>query len=84
MGEDFRRATLVTRVADAVIKAHFPFVCATGMSPDRERVPDRCTSSGSAVDLCRGAPAGAQRAERAADGGIGCVLRALSALPRVP
>jgi hypothetical protein len=38
--------------------------------PDGERVPDRCHASGSAVDVCSDAPAGAQRAERAADGGV--------------
>ena len=46
--------------------------------PDRERGPDRCSSSGSAADICSDAPAGAQRAERAADGGMVYVLRALS------
>jgi len=43
---------------------------------DRERVPDRCNSSGAAVDLCSAAPAWAQRAERAADGGVVYVARA--------
>jgi hypothetical protein len=43
---------------------------------DRERVPDRCNASGAAVDLCSAAPAWAQRAERAADGGVVYVARA--------
>jgi hypothetical protein len=51
--------------------------------PDRERVPARCHSWGSAVDVGRGAPAGAQRAERAADGGVVDVSRALSVSPNV-
>jgi len=49
--------------------------------PDRERVPERCTSSGSAVDVCGDAPARAQRAERAADGGVVYVARALVMSP---
>ena len=51
---------------------------------DRERVPERCNASGAAVDVCRAAPAGAQRAERAADGGVVDVVRALAVLPRAP
>src|SRR5207237_9408105 len=39
--------------------------------PDRDRVPDPCNASGSAVDVCRDAPAWARRAEQAADGGRG-------------
>src|SRR2546425_8564756 len=42
------------------------------------------TSSGAAVDVCRDAPAGAQRAERAADGGVIDVSRALSMSPSAP
>jgi len=38
--------------------------------PDCDRVPDRCNASGAAVDVCSDAPAWAQRAERAADGGV--------------
>ena len=45
---------------------------------ERERVPARCNSSGAAVNVCSDAPAGAQRAERAADGGVVDVSRALS------
>jgi hypothetical protein len=52
--------------------------------PERERVPDRCNASGAAVDVCSDAPAWAQRAERAADGGVVYVSRALSASPRAP
>jgi len=48
---------------------------------DRERVPDRCHASGSAVDVCSDAPAGAQRAECAADGGVVDVARTLSVSP---
>jgi hypothetical protein len=52
--------------------------------PERDRVPDRCHPSGSAVDVCSDAPAWAQRAERAAEGGVVDVLRALSVSPRAP
>jgi len=52
--------------------------------PDRERGPDRCNASGSAVDVCSDAPAGAQRAERAVDGGVVYISRALSGSPRAP
>jgi len=52
--------------------------------PDRDRVPDRYNSSGAAVDVCSDAPAGAQRAERAADGGVVYVSRALSVSPSAP
>ena len=51
---------------------------------DRERVPDRCNSSGAAVDVCSDAPAWAQRAERAADGGVVYVSRALAVSLRAP
>jgi len=36
----------------------------------RERVPDRCPAAGAAVGVCSDVPAGAQRAERAAAGGV--------------
>jgi hypothetical protein len=52
--------------------------------PDRERVPDRCHASGGAVDVCSDAPAWAQRAERAVDGGVVYVSRVLSVSPRAP
>jgi hypothetical protein len=45
---------------------------------DRERVPERCYPSGAVVDVCSAAPARAQRAERAANGGVVYVSRALS------
>jgi hypothetical protein len=50
--------------------------------PERARGPERCHASGAAVDLCSDAPAEAQRAERAADGGIVYVWQARSASPR--
>jgi len=50
--------------------------------PDRNRVPDQCHASGSAVDVCSDAPAWAQRAECAADGGIAYISRALLVSPR--
>jgi hypothetical protein len=52
--------------------------------PERERVPDRCHASGSAVDVCSDAPAGAQRAERATDSGVVDVSHVLSVSPRAP
>ena len=52
--------------------------------PDRDRGPARCHSAGVAVDVCSDAPAGAQRAERAAAGGVVYVSRALSGSPRAP
>ena len=51
---------------------------------ERESVPDRCHASGAAVDVCSDAPAWGQRAERAADGGVVYVLRALAVSPRIP
>ena len=51
---------------------------------ERERVPARCHASGAAVDVCRDALAWAQRAERAADGDVADVARALSGSPRAP
>ena len=52
--------------------------------PDRDRVPERCHASGSAVDVCSDAPAWVQRAERAAAGGVVDVSRALSGSPHTP
>ena len=46
--------------------------------PERARGPEQCNASGAAVDRCSDAPAWAQRAERAADGGVVNVSRALS------
>ena len=51
---------------------------------ERERVPQRCHSSGAAVDVCSDAPAWGQRAERAADGGVVDVSRAVSVSSRAP
>jgi hypothetical protein len=51
---------------------------------DRERVPARCHASGAAVDVCSGAPAWAQRAERVANGGVVDGSRALAGSPRAP
>src|SRR5438477_12931259 len=62
----------------------FLLPCAPPGVPDRERGPDRCNSSGAAVDVCSDAPAWAQRADRVADGGVVDVSRALSVSPRVP
>ena len=50
----------------------------------RETVPERCHSSGAAVDVSSDAPAWAQRAERAADGGVVYVARALAVSLRAP
>ena len=44
--------------------------------PARDVAPDRCNSSGSAMDACSDTPAGARRAERAANGGVVDVPRA--------
>src|SRR5882724_12024919 len=52
--------------------------------PGRERMPDRCNASGSAVAVCSDAPARAQRAERAADGGVVDVSRPLAVSPSAP
>jgi len=55
-----------------------------GDVPDRDRVPERCHASGAAVDVCRDAPAGAQRAEHVADGGVVDVSHTRSVSPRAP
>jgi hypothetical protein len=52
--------------------------------PDRDRVPKRCHASGAAVNVGSDAPAWAQRAERAADGGVVDVSRALAVSSRAP
>jgi hypothetical protein len=49
--------------------------------PDRGRVSERCHASGAAVDVCSDAPAWAQWAERAADGGVVDVSPAPSITP---
>jgi hypothetical protein len=61
-----------------------PYVCDYRVIPDRGVLPDRCHASGSAMDACSDTPAGTQRAERAADGGVVDVQRALSVSPRAP
>ena len=58
--------------------------CAPPVVPERDRVPDGDNSSGSAMDVCSDAPVWAQRAERAADGGVVDVPRVLSGSPRAP
>src|SRR5215831_16018065 len=60
----------------------FPNLCVFHAKADV--VPDRCNSSGAAVDACSDAPTWARRAERAADGGGVYVSRALSGSPRAP
>ena len=52
--------------------------------PGRGVVLERYNSSGAAVDACRDAPAWVRQAERAADGGVMDVLRALSVSPHAP
>ena len=47
-------------------------------------VPDRCNSSGAAVDARRDTTAWVRRAARAADGGVVDVPQALSVSPRAP
>jgi hypothetical protein len=59
-------------------------VCDHRVIPDRDVVPERCNASGSAIDTCSDTPAGVRRAERAADGGVVDVPRALSVSPRAP
>src|SRR5215471_7298434 len=58
--------------------------CAPPGVPERARGPDRCNASAAAVDVCSAAPAWAQRAARAADGGVVYVSRALSVSSRAP
>ena len=56
-------------------------MCGDQGVPARGVVPARCHSPGSAVDAYSDAPAGAQRAERVADGGVVYISRALSVSP---
>jgi hypothetical protein len=65
-------------------EAAAPPVCDHRSAPARGVVPARCHASGAAVDVCSDAPAGAQRAEHAADGGVVDVARAISVSPRAP
>src|SRR5215831_975852 len=62
----------------------FLLPCAPPGGPDREKGPARCHASGAAVDVRRDAPAWAPRADRAADGGVVYVSRALAVSPRAP
>src|SRR6266849_6905970 len=52
--------------------------------PDRGAGPERCNALGAAMDACSDTPAEARRAERAADGGVVDVPRALSVSSRAP
>jgi hypothetical protein len=52
--------------------------------PNRERVPNRCNSSGTVGDVYSDAPAWVQQAERTVDGGVVDVSRALAVSPRAP
>ena len=61
-----------------------PHMCDHRVVPGASVVPERCNSSGSAVDACKDVLAGARRAERAVDDGVVNVRRALSMSPRVP
>jgi len=61
-----------------------PPVCGHRGVPARGVVPDRCNASGAAGDACRDTTAWARRAERAADGGVVDIPRALSVSPRAP
>src|SRR5262245_17784126 len=56
---------------------------ATGVSLSAREAPDWYHASGAAVDLCGDAPAEAQRAAHAADGGMVDVWPARAASPRV-
>jgi hypothetical protein len=61
-----------------------PPVCGHRGVAARGVVPERCRSSGAAVDACRDTPPGARRAARTADGSGVDVSRALSWSPRAP
>ena len=50
--------------------------------PDRAKVPERCHSSGLAMDVSSDVPAWVPRAEHAADSGVVDVSCARSVLPR--
>ena len=52
--------------------------------PTRDKVPDRCHPSGSAMDVYSDAPAWAPQAERAADGGVVDVAEPFSVLSSAP
>ena len=64
----------ITRNCEAL--GAFLLTCDHRVMPARDVAPDRCNSSGSAMDACSDTPAGARRAERAANGGVVDVPRA--------
>jgi hypothetical protein len=78
-----RRAGIASRgmCSDGVVA---PLVCGHRGVPAHGVVPERCHSSGAAVDDCRDTTAGAQRSECVADGGVVDIPRALSGSPSVP
>ena len=61
-----------------------PPVCGHRGVPARGVVPERCNSSGAAVDARCDTRARVRRAERAAEGGVEDMPRALSGSPRAP
>jgi hypothetical protein len=67
--------------SDGVVSPH---MCDHRVVPARSVVPERCNSSGSAMDASNDAPAGARRAERAVDDAVVYVRRALYMSPSVP
>jgi hypothetical protein len=78
-GGEKRTAVEASRHKDLVSEGGVSLpVCNHLVAPERGVVPARCNSSGAAVNVCSAAPAWAQRAERAADGGVVDVSRALS------
>ena len=80
--EDRQGGYRITRHVKRLV--HFSPMCGHWAVPARGVMPARCTSSGSAVDVGSDAPAWAQRAARAADGGVVDVSRALSRSPNAP
>jgi hypothetical protein len=67
--------------SNGVVSSH---VCDHMVVPDRGVVLARCNPPGSAVDAGLNATARALRPERAADGGVVYVQRALHVSPRAP
>ena len=78
-----RRAALHHGESEALGSFLLPYA-ATGGIPARGGGPERCHAAGSALDVRRDTPAGVRRAERAADGGVVDVPRALSVSLRAP
>jgi hypothetical protein len=83
-GEAMARRRKEGRRAGIALRVVSPPACGHRGVPARGVVPERCHALGSAVDGRRDTPAGARRAERAADGGVMDVPRALSVSPRAP